>query len=116
MEARLAAAEVQEQATAAATALLSNPGLRAAAASSAAASSCPAASAAAAAPSPLKQSPGLGHRFQWGGRPSTSEPRALQLYQLLDNMELEDSQAIAEEATALYEEHAGLLQDPSPLR
>ena len=25
-------------------------------------------------------------------------------------------QAIAEEATALYEEHAGLLQDPSPLR
>ena len=86
-----------------------------AAASSAAASSCPAASAAAA-PSPLKQSPGLGHRFQWGGRPSTSEPRALQLYQLLDNMELEDSQAIAEEATALYEEHAGLLQDRSPLR
>jgi len=117
LEARLAAAEVQEQATAAATALLSNPGLRAAAASSAAASSsCPADSAAAAAPSPLKQSPGLGDRFQWGGRPSTSEPRALQLYQLLDNMELEDSQAIAEEATALYEEHAGLLQDPSPLR
>ena len=60
----------------------------------AAAASCAACSSVAvAAPSPLKQSPGLGHRFQWGGgQPSSSEPRALQLYQLLDNMELEDSQ------------------------
>ena len=64
------------------------------------------------------RSPGLGHR-NWGQisggvsqvSAAVTQPRALQMYQLLDNMEVEESQAIAQEASALLDEHTGLLED-----
>ena len=54
------------------------------------------------------RSPGLGMR-NWGQVPpgvqqlsaAISQPRALQMYQLLDNMEVEESSAISQEAGAL---------------
>ena len=64
------------------------------------------------------RSPGLGHR-NWGQisnsvsqvSAAVSQPRALQMYQLLDNMEVEESREIDQEASALLEEHIGLLED-----
>ena len=40
-----------------------------------------------------------------------TQPRALQMYQLLDNMEIEESKSITEESAALLSEHQGLLDD-----
>ena len=64
------------------------------------------------------RSPGLGQR-NWGQisggmsqiSAAITQPRALQMYQLLDNMEVEESLAIQQEAEALSEEHSGLLSD-----
>ena len=42
---------------------------------------------------------------------AVTQPKALQMYQLLDNMEIEDQQAMTQEASALYDEHAGLMRD-----
>ena len=49
-----------------------------------------------------------GHRAS-----AITHSHALQMFQLLDQMELEDSRAISEEAEALFLEHAGLLEDLS---
>ena len=63
-------------------------------------------------------SPGLGSR-KWGQMgyglssmtAAITQPRALQMYQLLDNMELEECEMIKESGQALLDEHVGLLSD-----
>ncbi|KAL1499970.1 hypothetical protein AB1Y20_012649 [Prymnesium parvum] len=64
------------------------------------------------------RSPGMGARkwSQMGYGLSSmtaaiTQPKALQMYQLLDNMELEECDTIKESAHALLDEHAGLLGD-----
>lgn len=42
---------------------------------------------------------------------AATQPRALQMYQMLDLMEEEDAQAIEQESKALLHEHVGLLDD-----